>query len=249
MVFEDKDYASVGGITEIPVGTWTFIAGTWRNSDGQIALYKNGELEAMAIKGAGKRLEAHRAYTAKIGEWGVVRDSNYKFHGQIDEVAIFNRALSSTEIAAIYAAGSAGMCFTNDPAPVFVQHPSNETGYVLNAVTLTGAAMGTPRPKYQWLFNGALLTNATNTTLVLSNLSTNQAGGYKLVASNIFGSVTSSVGYLSVVLPGFVTGVDDFEEGGCGWTSDNGCLGSWGTHQRAGGSTLRDERGRDGIGG
>ena len=45
---------------------------------------------------------------------------------------------------------------------------------------------------------------------------------YKLVASNIFGSVTSSVGHLSVVLPDFVTGVESFEDGWSGWTVDNG---------------------------
>lgn len=110
VVFEDFDFAHADGVNDIPVQEWVFIAGTWRNSDGQIALYKNGALESSAAGGVGNRLNAHRLYTAKIGEWGVLRDSNYKFHGQIDEVAIFNRALSSDEIAAIYAAGSAGIC-------------------------------------------------------------------------------------------------------------------------------------------
>jgi len=36
--------------------------------------------------------------------------ASYYFKGQIDEVAIFNNALSLSEVAAIYAGGSAGMC-------------------------------------------------------------------------------------------------------------------------------------------
>src|SRR5207247_948504 len=43
------------------------------------------------------------------------------FKGLIDEVGIFARALSSNEIAAIYAAGSAGTC---KPSPVCVPPPS-----------------------------------------------------------------------------------------------------------------------------
>ena len=35
---------------------------------------------------------------------------NRYFHGLIDEVGLFNRALSESEIQAIYNAGSAGKC-------------------------------------------------------------------------------------------------------------------------------------------
>ena len=47
--------------------------------------------------GAGKTLNFSTNFTAKIGEWGVVRDQNYKFHGQIDEVSILTRALSADD--------------------------------------------------------------------------------------------------------------------------------------------------------
>jgi hypothetical protein len=41
---------------------------------------------------------------------GPHQPASHYFHGQIDEVAIFNTALSSNQVAAIYAAGSGGMC-------------------------------------------------------------------------------------------------------------------------------------------
>ena len=120
------------------------------------------------------------------------------FSGLIDEVSLYNRALSSGEIAAIYSAGSAGKCFSNNPAPIFVQSPMDQTGYVYTAVTFTGAAMGSPRPDYQWLSNGVPILGATNTALVLSNLWYSYQGAYALVANNMFESITSAVAHLSV---------------------------------------------------
>src|ERR1043165_9918202 len=57
------------------------------------------------------------------------------FEGRVDEVSIYNRALASNEVAALYAAGSAGKCYTNDPVPVFVVQPASQTGYVFNDAT------------------------------------------------------------------------------------------------------------------
>ena len=139
----------------------------------------------------------------------------------IDEPTLYSRALASNEIAAIYAAGSSGKCYTNTPMPVFVQNPAGLTGYVANAFSLTGAAMGTPRPQYQWLTNGIPVGGATNGSLVFSNSTTNQSAAYSLVASNVFGSTTSSVANVSIVIPGFLTGIEGFESGIDGWTTSN----------------------------
>ena len=121
------------------------------------------------------------------------------YSGLLDEMALFNRALSSNEIAILYAAGSAGMCFTNDPAPLFLQQPASQTLVEARTATFTSMAMGTPRPGYQWLFNGGPLPNATNNTLVLTNLALTQAGDYAVVAANLFGSVTSTVAQLAIL--------------------------------------------------
>jgi hypothetical protein len=123
--------------------------------------------------------------------WPGGNGSWYQFDGLIDEPSLYSRALTAQEVLTIYQAGSAGKCFTNNPAPVFVQQPANQTGYDGNPLTLSGAAMGSPRPEYQWLFNGAPLNGATNPVLVISNFTANLAGAYELVASNAFGTVTS----------------------------------------------------------
>ena len=207
---------------EFPINQFTHVMATW---DGVVAkLYTNGVLSAQGSLASPFSQPTCPFFIGGVnysssgcGPW----DDGY-FNGVIDEVAYFSRALSSNEVAAIYAAGSGGMCYTNAPAPVFAVQPTSQTNLVLGSATFTAAAMGVPRPQYQWLFNGALLANATIATLVLNNLSTNQTGDYALVASNVFGSTTSSVAHLSVTLPLFLTGVEGFESGWDGWYPESG---------------------------
>lgn len=96
---------SVVGTAPIPVGEWQHIAAVWRGSDGFIGLYKNGVLESSTTGPAGKRLNDVAVPAAKLGEWGVVRSQAYKWPGDLDEVAVFNRALTATEIQRIVASG------------------------------------------------------------------------------------------------------------------------------------------------
>ncbi len=58
-------------------------------------------------------------------------------HGQIDEVALYDRALSAGEVAAIYAADSIGRCaLTMPPAPVVrLLNPSWSNGVFQAVIT------------------------------------------------------------------------------------------------------------------
>jgi hypothetical protein len=120
------------------------------------------------------------------------------FNGLLDEVSIYNRALSAGEVSAISAGGAAGKCFTNDPAPVFVQQPASVSGHAGSSVVLSGAAMGRPRPAYQWWQGGSPVPGATSATLSFPNLSLADAGTYVLVATNLFGASQSQPATLSV---------------------------------------------------
>ena len=71
-----------------------------------------------------------------------------------------------------------------------------------DAVTFQVTAKGpTPFIKlgYQWVFQGVPIDNATNTSLVLTNVTTGQAGQYSVVVSNVFGTATASA--VLTVLP------------------------------------------------
>ncbi|MEI9864120.1 MAG: choice-of-anchor Q domain-containing protein [Limisphaerales bacterium] len=77
--------------------------------------------------------------------------------------------------------------------PAFDLQPVGVTNTVGSTVNFTGHSVGTAPLSYQWFFSGGSLNNATSPTLTLTNTTLNQAGNYWLVATNNYGSATSSV--------------------------------------------------------
>jgi hypothetical protein len=113
------------------------------------------------------------------------------YHGIIDEVSLYNRALSSNEIASIYNAGSAGKCARPLPPGIAVP-PLNQITVQGSNVVLSVVASGTGPFSYQWSFNGTNILGATNATLTLTNLHPNQSGSYAVTITTPYGSITSS---------------------------------------------------------
>jgi hypothetical protein len=59
---------------------------------------------------------------------------------------------------------------------------------------------------YQWQFNGVNISGATNTMLTLTNVSATNNGGYDVVVTTDFGSITSSIAtFTLVVAPGIAS--------------------------------------------
>ncbi len=85
--------------------------------------------------------------------------------------------------------------------PFFDQEPLSVTNAVGSTVNFSALAMGTPALSYQWFFNNASLTGATNATLSFTNVSSGRAGNYQIVVTNAYGSATSSV--VSLALTNF----------------------------------------------
>lgn len=95
--------------------------------------------------------------------------------------------------------------------PYFVSQPSSRYADQGGKLTLRAIANGALPLKYQWRLNGANIVNATNTSLILSNIANSHAGGYTVVVTNSFGAITSGVATLTV--NGFFTPVftDNFD--------------------------------------
>ncbi len=112
LVFGGK--SSTGGTEansgqDLPLNTWTHLAGTFDGTT--VRLYINGILAANATGTIGMPNTAPLI----IGGSG----SCQNFGGLIDEVEIYNRALSQPELAAIFNAGSAGKCKPPQPTGAF----------------------------------------------------------------------------------------------------------------------------------
>ncbi len=87
--------------------------------------------------------------------------------------------------------------------PVIVQQPSPAalTLAINGGVTLSVGAVGTVPITYQWQLDGAPISDATQSSLTLSGVTSNSAGAYNVVLTNPHGTLTSSNEVLTVIAP------------------------------------------------
>ncbi len=192
--------SEVRSVTTISTNVWYHIAGV-RGSN-FLQIYVNGVLEQQTNVAFPQDYGNFPLYFGSTGEsyW------DHKLSGSLDEVSLYNRALSSNEIASIYAAGGSGKC----KAPNITAQPSGATAPAGSNVTFTVAATGLAPLTYQWSFNGTTIPAATNQTLILTNVQPGSDGNYSVTVSNNLGVAPSSHALLLVndVRPGvpFITG-------------------------------------------
>jgi hypothetical protein len=181
-------------------GIWYHVAATYDGN--QSVLYVNGVAEASATPGFALDYDTTPIFIGTTGTWQPYLNM---FGGIIDEASIYNRALSSNEIAAIYNAGSAGKCFT-PVAPAITTQPANQTVLAGGMANFSVTASGTEPLSYQWCVNGTnIVVGATNSTLMLNNVQLIQTGNYSVQISNSVGSTNSIAAALTVVLPPAIT--------------------------------------------
>jgi hypothetical protein len=80
--------------------------------------------------------------------------------------------------------------------------PQSQTINAGANATFTVVAAGVPSFRYQWQFNGQNLPNATNAALTLNSVTAANSGGYSVVVSNPYGSVSSATASLAVLTDG-----------------------------------------------
>ena len=160
-------------------------------------LYVNGQLESQT------NVSFAQDYGTLPLYFGTSHETYWdgKLKGRLDEVSLYNRALCSNEVAAIYAAGAAGKC----KGASLVTQPQSQTVVAGSNVLFTVTAAGFGLLSYQWQFNGASIAAASNTSLVLTNVQTTNAGSYTVVVTNSLGSVTSAAAVLTVLVPPSIT--------------------------------------------
>ena len=102
-----------------------------------------------------------------------------------------------------YLNGSSWPVQTIAGPPIILTQPVSQIVLTGQVATFSVVAAGTEPLSYQWQQNGTNLPGASTASFVITNAGANNAGGYALVVSNSFGSLTSSVATL--VLAGLAT--------------------------------------------
>ena len=174
----------------LPLSQWSFVVASY---DGvALRLYTNGTLAAQLAYSSGIFPGSSSLAIGAIPSSTLI----YPFSGLVDEVSLYHRALSDSEILSIYNSDLVGKC---SGPPVIATQPQSQAIPLGEDVLFSVSVFGSKPLKYQWRFNGTNLLGATNVTLLLEKVRTNQAGDYSVRVSNVYGSVISSDAALTLL--------------------------------------------------
>jgi len=213
--------------TEIPIGQFSHVAGTWDGST--LLLYINGAPDSHSTPGVLPYNSACPFYIGGIYNTTISSCSNVAgfFNGVIDEVSYYRRALSDAEMSLIFNASGLGKCSVPHP-PAFTLQPTNKTAYVGSTVTFYAGVTGDSPVGYQWQFNGINLSGQTFSFLTLTNLQPAKAGNYSVLAVNDAGTIASSNALLTILpQPPCVTITNGLVSW---WRAETNLLDGWGSN-------------------
>jgi hypothetical protein len=193
----------------LPTNQWSHIAATYDGA--AMRLYIDGAQAAQTNYSGGIF-----SGSANVGIGGIPQGTafNWPFFGTLDEVSIYNRALSAAEIQSIVAADLTGKCLA---PPVITQQPQDQTVPQGEDVKFSVEVSGSRPLSYQWYFNGGAPQNriigATNAALIIEKVRTNNVGFYFVTVTNSVGSNFSATAKLETqpapscvdVLPGLIS--------------------------------------------
>src|SRR5262249_5605233 len=127
--FTDGTTASVqSGPVANALNTFHHVALTWDGST--LVGYVDGVVTTLVV---GAKTVAYDATGLTMGARSLVNDSGAFFKGAIDEVGVYSRALSASDVQAIVTAAGAGKSTT---------HTMTVTNVAPSSATLTGTAQG-----------------------------------------------------------------------------------------------------------
>jgi hypothetical protein len=177
--------------TSVLDGNWHHIAMTYNKGaftlfvDGQTNYVGNYTADAAGIWD-----------TTSIG--GILRAAAGSFFtGSVDDVSLWARALSQSEIQTVMSSGI--QIPIPQFAPAFSINPTGSTNLLAgDSFNLRAGVYGTRPMTYQWTKNGNNIAGATGTLLSITNITAADSGGYALVVSNAHGTVTSQIAKITV---------------------------------------------------
>ena len=185
-----------------PIELWSFVSLVVTPTNATIYLMNTNGLSSASTNIANANMAFDSSSAIGTDPYSDART----FNGMIDEVAIFNQALTESQLNAIYMAGAGDW---PGLAPLITQQPAPTTLYSGRNASFTVAVSGLAPFSYQWyttnaggtfvpLSDGGDVAGSTNTALMIANVSASTPEEYQVVISNVYGVSTSSVAMLSI---------------------------------------------------
>lgn len=172
-----------------PNNTWQHLAMLFSTSLNRLKFYLNGTEVAGSTLPKAIIPTAHDISigSRQLGD----ADYNLSFNGKIDDVRLYGRVLTSQDVAALYNLAAV-------VPPTIVRQPTGGGFYRCETAVLSVLVDGSEPLSYQWKKDGQDLPGATQSSLVLQDLTSAQAGGYQVAATNSRGGVLSDVAQVTV---------------------------------------------------
>ena len=155
----------IQGSTSINDGNWHFLAGVRDTSAGVIALYVDGVLEASLPDTTGTYQEPS-VVPWNIGNTPGSGSNRFAWDGLIDEVEIFDAALTLPDVQAIFNAGSTGKC------PLTTTTSTTTTSSTTSSTTTTTLASTTSTTTSTSTTSSTTLATTTTTSTSTSSTTT-----------------------------------------------------------------------------
>jgi hypothetical protein len=200
-------YSANSAIKLASDSNWHFVVGVCDEANSRLALYIDGNLAGSSTIPAGSGIINSTAVPLMIGSRSTSASTpgNNQFKGLLNEAAIFNYAVTPTQVTAFY--GVTGV------APFFNSEPISSTNIDQGGVLMVSTSPDGSQPlSMQWYDSNAgnlPIPGQTNATLIISNISASDS--YFLQLSNGYGTIDSSSVYASVFsgLPQLYTDVNN----------------------------------------
>jgi hypothetical protein len=161
--------------------------------DGALADSRTMFASATAIDSAGLPLNLGQdgTGTGTRGTWT---------NALMDDFGFWRRAVTATEVTAIYSAGTNGYSLAYaQAAPIITNQPSDTAVLVEGTLNLSVGVISATAPAYQWRTNGIALAGATNATYTKAGVTTADFASYDAVITNLYGSTTSRLAAVTSV--------------------------------------------------
>lgn len=158
--------------TTLAYNQWTHLAATLDGASGTLSIYTNAVLAAQTVTSVRPFGALMAGDSPGVGIGNLNDGQNiFGFIGDIDEISLYNRALSSSEITALYAAGSSGKCVnTPPPTPPIITSFAPASGLVGTNLTISGLNFS-PVASNNIVYFGAIratVTAASTTSLTIT---------------------------------------------------------------------------------